>query len=231
IIIARDLALAAITGGWLHVCHVSTGIGVDLITAAKRRGDWVTAEVMPHHLTMTNDWVAGCRELVNVEEPVGRPGAVAEPDTKVNPPLRTDGDSRQLLKGLKQGTLDIVATDHAPHSRPEKQGRSFASAAFGLTGSEVALPLMLALVRTGEMTLSDVISFLSAVPARLWRLGTGSLKPGAPADIVVFDPDETWCLEAERLASRAANTPLVGIELRGRAKMTFVGGDERHYAQ
>ena len=231
IIITRDLALAAITGGWLHICHVSTGIGVDLIAAAKQRGTWVTAEVMPHHLTMTDEWVAGCRQFVNVEGPAGRPAMVPEPDAKVNPPLRTHGDTLRLLKGLKQGTVDIVATDHAPHSRPEKHGRSFSSAAFGLIGSEVALPLMLALVRAGELTLIDVISYLSAVPARLWRLGTGTLKPGAPADIVVFDPGEIWCLEPERLASRAANTPLIGMELRGRAKMTFVGGDERHYAR
>jgi dihydroorotase len=231
VIIARDLALAAITGGWLHICHVSTEIAADLIAAAKQRGIWVTAEVMPHHLTMTDEWVAGCRQFVVVEEPAGRPAAALEPDTKVNPPLRTRGDTRQLLKGLKQGTIDIVATDHAPHSRAEKQGRSFSSAAFGLIGTEVALPLMLSLVRAGELTLTDVISYMSAVPARLWRLGTGTLKPGAPADIVVFDPDEFWCLEPERLASRAANTPLIGMELQGRAKMTFVGGDERHNAR
>jgi dihydroorotase len=228
IVIARDIALAAHTGGWLHVCHVSTGVGVDLIDAAKRQGTRVTAEVMPHHLMMTDDWVAGWRQLVNVEEPAGRAAPVAEPDTKVNPPLRTRGDSRQLLKGLKHGTLDIVATDHAPHGRPEKQGRSFSSAAFGLIGSEFALPLMLALVRAGELTLSDVISYLSAVPARLWRLDAGTLKPGTRADIVIFDPDETWCVQPEKLESRGANSPLVGMELRGRAKMTFVGGDERH---
>jgi dihydroorotase len=228
IVIARDIALAALTGGWLHVCHVSTGIGTDLIDAAKRQGTRITAEVMPHHLLMTDDWVAGCRQLVNVEEPAGCSVPVAEPDTKVNPPLRTRADSRRLLNGLKQGTIDIVATDHAPHGRPEKQGRSFSTAAFGLTGSELALPLMLALVRAGELTLSDVISYLSVSPARLWRLGAGTLIPGAPADIVVFDPDESWCVEPERLASRAANTPLVGMELRGRTKLTFVGGDERH---
>ena len=198
IIIARDVALAALTGGWLHVCHVSTGVGADLIDAAKRQGARVTAEVMPHHLTMTDEWVAGCRQLVNVDEPAGRVAMLADPDTKVNPPLRTRGDSRRLLKALKQGTIDIVATDHAPHARPEKQGRSFSSAAFGLVGSELALPLMMALVRAGEMTLSDVVSYLSVVPARLWGLNAGTLKPGAPADIVVFDPSETWHVEPEQ---------------------------------
>jgi dihydroorotase len=228
IIIARDLALAALTGGWLHVCHVSTGVGADLIGAAKRQGTRVTAEVMPHHLVMTDDWVAGCRSMVNVEELAGHVAMVAHADTKVNPPLRSAGDSRRLLNALKQGIVDIVATDHAPHTRPEKQGRSFSSAAFGLAGSEFALPLMMSFVRAGEMTVSDVISCLSTVPARLWGLSTGTLKAGAPADIVVFDPNEPWRVEPERLASRAANTPLVEMELRGRAKMTIVGGDERH---
>jgi dihydroorotase len=230
VIIARDVALAALTGGWLHVCHVSTGVGADLIGAAKRQGAHVTSEVMPHHLTMTDEWVAGCRQLVNVDEASGRAAMLAHPDTKVNPPLRTRGDTRRLLNALKRGTIDIVATDHAPHGRPEKQGSSFLNAAFGIVGSELALPLMLALVRVGELTLSEVVGFLSVVPARLWSLNTGTLKPGAPADIVVFDPDETWRFQPERLASRAANTPLIEMELRGRAKMTFVGGDERHRA-
>jgi dihydroorotase len=230
IIIARDVGLAALTGGWLHICHVSTGFGVELISAAKRHGTRVTAEAMPHHLMMTDDWVAGCRQFVNVEESPGPLVPIAEPDTKVNPPLRTRDDSRELLAGLKQGTLDVVATDHAPHGRPEKQGRSFSTAAFGLSGSELALPLMLALVRADQLTLSDVINYLSVAPARLWGLDGGSLNPGAPADIVVFDPDEIWCVEPERLASRGANTPLLGMELRGRVKMTLVGGDERHRA-
>jgi dihydroorotase len=228
--IARDVALAALTGGWLHVCHVSTGDGADLLGAAKRGGARVTCEVMPHHLTMTDEWVAGCRQLANVNEPAGGVAMVADPDTKVNPPLRARSDSRRLLDALKQGTIELVATDHAPHARPEKQGSSFLNAAFGLVGSELALPLMMALVRAGELTLVDVIRYLSVVPARLWSLKAGSLRPGARADIVVFDPEETWRVEPEQLASLGANTPLVGMELRGRAKMTFVGGDERHRA-
>jgi dihydroorotase len=230
IVIVRDLALAALTGGWLHVCHVSTGIGAELIAAAKRQGTRVTAEVMPHHLTMTDDWVAGCRRLVNVSEPAGDIASVAEPDTKVNPPLRRGSDSRRLLEALKQGAIDLVATDHAPHTRPDKQGRSFSNAAFGLIGSELALPVMMALVRAGEMTLGDVVNVLSVIPARLWGLAAGTLKPGAPADIVVFDPDQTWRVEPERLASRSANSPLLEMELRGRVTMTFLGGDERYRA-
>jgi dihydroorotase len=230
VIIARDVALAAVTGGWLHVCHVSTGAGADLVGAAKGQGARVTAEVMPHHLTMTDEWVEGCRQLANVDEPGGPVAMLADPDTKVNPPLRTRSDARRLLKALKQGTIELVATDHAPHARPEKQGSSFLDAAFGLIGSELALPLMLALVRAGEMTLSEVVAYLSVVPARLWGLDAGTLNPGAPADIVVFDPDETWRAEPGQLVSRGANTPLIEMQLRGRAKLTFVGGDERHRA-
>lgn len=230
IIIARDIALAALTGGWLHVCHVSTGVGAVLVGAAKRQRARVTAEVMPHHLTMTDEWVAGCRQLANVDEPVERVAVAADPDTKVNPPLRTRSDTRRLLKALEQGSIDIVATDHAPHGRPEKQGGSFQSAAFGFVGSELALPVMMALVRAGNMTLNDVVNYLSVVPARLWGLNAGTLMPGAPADIVVFDPSETWRVDPDRLSSRAANTPLTEMELRGRVKMTFVDGDERHRA-
>jgi dihydroorotase len=185
---------------------------------------------MPHHLTMTEDWVAGSRTLVNVEEPAENGTTVADPDTKVNPPLRSLTDTCRLLKALKQGVIDIVATDHAPHARPEKQGRSFSSAAFGLAGSEFALPIMMSLVRAGGMTVSDIVNYLSVTPARLWGLDAGTLKPGSPADLVVFDPGERWRVEPERLTSRAANTPLLGMELRGRVQMTFVAGDERYRA-
>jgi dihydroorotase len=126
------------------------------------------------------------------------------------------------------GDIDIVATDHAPHARPEKQGRPFEQAAFGMNGSEFALPLMLDLVRAGELTMSDLVSALSATPSRLWRLDAGTLRPGARADIVVFDPDESWIVDRDRLMSRSENTPLLGMALRGRVKLTFVAGDERH---
>jgi dihydroorotase len=227
IVIRRDLALAALTGGWLHVCHVSTGTGAGLIAAAKRQGIHVTAEVMPHHLTMTDDWVGGCRRLENAVEPEGL-GMPADPETKVNPPLRTGADSRQLLNALKQGDIDFLATDHAPHARTEKQGRSLQDAAFGLTGSELALPTLLALVRAGNLTLGDIVNCLTAIPARLWGLPAGTLRPGTPADVVVFDPEETWRVGPDTLISRGANTPLAGMTLRGRVKLTLVGGDERH---
>ncbi len=229
IVIRRDLALAELTGGWLHVCHVSTATGAELIAAAKRDGTRVTAEAMPHHLTMTDEWVAGCRRLENVVEPHEK-GTVADPDTKVNPPLRSRDNTWQLLNALRRGTIDILATDHAPHARIEKQGRSLQYAAFGMTGSEFALPTVLALVRAGQLTLSESVNYLSAAPARLWGLPTGTLRPGTPADIVVFDPDETWQADPESLVSRGVNTPLIRMTLRGRVKLTLVGGDERYRA-
>jgi dihydroorotase len=227
IVIGRDLALAALTGGWLHVCHVSTATGAELVAAAKRQGVHVTAEVMPHHLAMTDEWVGGSRRLENVEEPQGL-GVPADPDTKVNPPLRTRADTRHLLNALKQGVVDVVATDHAPHARSEKKGRLLQHAAFGLSGSEFALPTLLAFVRAGNLTLSECVTFLSAMPARLWGLPGGTLRPGTPADVVVFDPEETWHVGSDTLSSHSANTPLTGMILRGRVKLTLVGGDERH---
>ena len=230
IVIGRDLALARLTGGWLHVCHVSIGRGADLVRRAKRQGVRVTAEVMPHHLTMTDEWVAGSRRLVNVDEPVGAPGRPADPDTKVNPPLRPEADAVALLAALKEGVFDLVSTDHAPHAPAEKQGMPFDQAAFGLSGSEFALPLMLALVRAGHLDLSGMIRLLSLAPARLWNLPVGRLSPGSPADLVLFDPYERWTVKADKLATKSANTPLLGMELQGRVRMTIVDGEERHRA-
>ncbi|MBA3451318.1 MAG: dihydroorotase [Chloroflexia bacterium] len=226
--IARDIDLAAATGGWLHVCHVSTGRGADLIAEARRQGVRVTAEIMPHHLVMTDEWVAGCRQIEN-GSPSGEPGyESADPDTKVNPPLRTRDDSQRLVTALSEGVIDVVATDHAPHARPEKQGRSFATAAFGLSGSEFALPLMLALVRAGHLSLSDVVRCLSTTPARLWGLDAGTLRPGSPADIVVFDSEESWTPHINTIVSRSSNNPLLGLKLQGRTTLTLVGGVERY---
>ena len=230
IIIARDLMLAELTGGWLHICHVSTGRGADLIRAAKARGVHVTAEVMPHHLLMSDEWVGGQRTLHNVSEPAGLPGRAADPNTKVNPPLRPVADTGALLTALKEGVFDLIATDHAPHADPEKSGASFADAAFGLSGLEFALPLTLALVRAGHLSLSDLIRRWTVEPARLLPRDAGRLVPGAPADVTVFDPDETWVVAADHLCTKSANTPLLGMELRGRARLTLVGGEERHRA-
>ncbi len=230
IVIARDLALARMSGGWLHVCHVSTGRGADLIAAAKREGTRVTAEVMPHHLTMDDEWVAGRRQLMNVEDAAGSEAAPLDPDTKVNPPLRTAADTRRLLAALRSGTIEVVATDHAPHAAAEKHGRPFAAAPFGLSGLEFALPLMLALVRSGQLSLADLVDRMSGAPARLWNLPAGTLAPGAQADLIVVDPEASWTVAADALATKSANTPLLGMTLRGKVRLTLVGGEERYRA-
>jgi dihydroorotase len=227
IIVARDIMLARLTGGWLHLCHVSTGRGAEMTRLAKAEGLHVTAEVMPHHLVMSDDWVAGSRSLVNVNEPNAEPGNSGDPDTKVNPPLRPVADTKLLLAALKDGTFDIVATDHAPHARQDKQERDFEDAAFGLSGLEFALPLMLALVRAGHLTINDVIYRLSTVPAQLLRVEAGALISGFPADIVIFDPDAVWRVEPDSLKSKSANTPLIGMKLQGRVVRTLVDGEVR----
>ncbi|HEU5431042.1 MAG TPA: dihydroorotase [Thermomicrobiales bacterium] len=228
IVIARDLALARLTGGWLHLCHVSIGTGVDLLRRFKAAGTRATGEAMPHHLVMTDAWVAGSRRMVNVEEPEGAPGAPGDPQTKVNPPLRPEADAAALLAGVRDGTIDLVATDHAPHAAPEKAGAPFERAAFGMIGSELALPTMLALVRAGQLSLAKTIDLLSAAPARLWKLSTGRLTPGAAADIVLFDPEERWTVSRDTLRSKSVNTPLLGMTLQGKVKRTFVAGEERY---
>jgi dihydroorotase len=227
IIIARDVMLARLTGGWLHVQHVSTARGIELIRAAKADGVHVTAEVMPHHLVMSDRWVAGDRTLLNVDEPAGSPGEPGDPNTKVNPPLRTDDDTEALLAALKRGEFDLIATDHAPHADAEKQDTDFEHAAFGLSGLEFALPISLALVRAGHLSLNDVIYRLATVPGKLLGKGSGTLKQGASADIVVFDPEREWTVRTEELRTKSHNTPLIGMTLRGRATATIVAGEVR----
>lgn len=230
ITIARDLLLARLTGGWLHVLHVSTGYGAELVRRAKSEGLRVTAEVMPHHLTMSDGWVEGDRTLHNTQEPSGAAGSPADPNTKVNPPLRPVADTRLLLAALQDGTFDIVATDHAPHAAPEKSESTFEAAALGMSGLELALPTMLALVRAGHLGLSDMIEKMSAGPARLLGRPLGTLTPGSEADVVVFDPDERWRVTPENLHTKSPNTPLLGMELRGRTRLTLVAGQERFRA-
>ena len=231
IVIARDLMLARLTGGWLHVCHVTTGRGAELIRQAKADGQTrVTAEVMPHHLLMDDEWVAGERRLRNVDEPTGSPALAGDPNTKVNPPLRPAADTRLLLAALRDGTIDLVATDHAPHAEPEKGGTDFARAAFGLSGLEFALPLMLALVRAGHLTLAEAIAALTMAPARVLGRPLGTLTSGAAADITVFDPTAQWTVTGGALATKSANTPLLGMELQGRVCLTLVAGEERYRA-
>ncbi len=229
IIIARDLMLAELTGGWLHVCHVSTGRGAALIAEAKGQDVRVTAEVMPHHLVMSDEWVAGTRELHNTGEAPGASALPGDPNTKVNPPLRPVSDTVALLDAVKQGVFDCFGTDHAPHAAPEKTGVSFEEAAFGLSGLEFAFPATYALVRAGHLPLLDLVRLWTLEPARILRINRGTLAPGSVADVTVFDPDQEWTVTPERLRTKSANTPLLGMTLKGRAVLTLVDGEERYH--
>jgi dihydroorotase len=229
IIIARDLMLAELTGGWLHVCHVSTGRGIELIHEAKERGVHVTAEVMPHHLVMSDEWVAGSREMHNTTEQAGAAGEPADPNTKVNPPLRSVEDTRKLLKAVQDGWFDCFGTDHAPHAEPEKSV-PYEQAAFGLSGLEFAFPLTYALVRAGYLDLNDLVRLWTVEPARILRIDAGTLAPGSAANVTVFDPDREWVVTPESLRTRSKNTPLLGMTLRGQAVLTIVDGEVQHRA-
>ncbi len=209
IIVARDLALAQLTGGWLHVAHTTTEGSVDLIRRAREKGIKVTAEVTPHHLTLTEEAVTGYNT-----------------NAKVNPPLRTRQDIKALIQGLKENVIDIIATDHAPHTEADKQ-REFALAPFGISGFETALGSLMSLVHDRKLTLATLISRLTCEPARIignkyGKLGT--LAIGAPADITIFDPAREWVVDTRTFASRGKNTPLEGSALKGRIMATIFQG-------
>jgi dihydroorotase len=201
-----------------------------MVRQAKAAGINVTAEVMPHHLVMSDEWVAGDRTLNNTNEPPGEPGTPGDPNTKVNPPLRPVADTVGLLEALKAGHFDIIATDHAPHAEPEKAGSTFEKAAMGMSALELALPTMLALVRAGHLTLNEVIQRLTVEPARLLRKPLGTLSVGAEADVCIFDPEERWQVTPESLRTKSPNTPMLGMTLQGRVRRTLVNGEERHRA-
>ena len=230
IIISRDIMLAELTGGWLHICHVSTGRGAELVAEGKRRGVNVTAEAMPHHLVMSDEWVGGSRVIHNTKWPAGSPGQPGDPNTKVNPPLRPVADTEQLIEYIQDGTFDCFGTDHAPHAAPEKSGSSYEAAAFGLSGLEFAFPLTHALVEADHISLYDLVRLWTVEPARILRERSGTLSPGAPADVAVFDPTREWVVAPEVLRTRSANTPLLGMTMMGRAVLTLVDGKERHRA-
>ncbi|MFW6193376.1 MAG: dihydroorotase, partial [Gemmatimonadota bacterium] len=211
--VARDCMLAGLTGGRLHVCHVSTREAVEQIRLAKSRGCPVTAEVTPHHLALTEEEVRGYRT-----------------EAKMNPPLRSEDDRRAVREALAAGVVDVVATDHAPHHYEEKE-REFDDAPFGVVGLETALGVAVTeLVETGLLTLPELVDRMSCAPARIMGLPGGTLEPGAPADVVVFDPDERWTVDPDRFASKSRNTPFAGRELTGRVRRTLVGGETRYRA-
>ena len=247
--IARDIALAELTGAHIHICHVSTAGGVALVRAAKERGVRVTAEVTPHHLALTDRWVLGSlgaseqqgarpaprreprgRRRKKIEPGLGLPGWLDptrlppyDTSTRVSPPLRTDEDLDALIEGLRDGTIDAIATDHTPESQVDKECE-YRLAAPGISGLETALGLVLTLVHRGEMDLVNLVAKLTEGPASILGRTPATLRPGSPADIVVFDPDHNWTVDPTAFASKGQNSPLAGQRLKGQVMLTMSRG-------
>ena len=223
--VARDLALLRLAGGRLHLTHLSTERAVELVRAAKYLGLAVTCDVTPHHLAMTDAWVAGDRAFAWDPAPT-RPDGGAGPfatATKVNPPLRTRLDVAALWEGLRDGTIDAIATDHAPHASVLKDVE-YDEAAFGISGLETALPVLLGAVAAGWIDLPTLVARLTMGPARCF----GLTEPSLDRDVVVIDPSAEWEVTPAALRSRGKNTPLLGRRVKGRVVAAFVDGEQRH---
>ncbi len=206
VVIARDIMISALTQTPIHIAHVSTARGIELVREAKKKKIPVTCEVTPHHFTLTDE---ACRTY--------------DPNTKMAPPLRTPKDIEALKKGLADGTIDAIATDHAPHSISDKEV-DFEDAPFGIIGLETALPLSLNLVSEGVITLSRLIELMSVKPAELMKIHRGSLKTGSIADIVIFSTKEKETYNVQKSFSKSRNSPFQGWEMRGKVLYTVVGG-------
>lgn len=211
IMVARDIILAELTGGHVHLCHMSTRGSVELIRRGKEKGIRVTAEATPHHFSLTHERCAGY-----------------DTNAKMNPPLREAEDVEAIRQGLKDGTIDVIASDHAPHHYDAKE-REFDHAPNGIIGLETALGVAVRdLVESGVLTLPELINRMSTQAARIFGLPGGTLAVGAPADVVVFDPTERWIVRPEKFCSKSRNTPYAGTELVGRAHQTVVRGRVVH---
>ena len=231
IMVARDIDLARLTGGRYHVAHLSTMGALELVRRAKERGMTnVTAEVTPHHLTLTDEAILG-----RTADGINGSGAYApltpaayDTTAKVNPPLREQTDVDAMIEGLRDGVIDLIATDHAPHNRTDKEC-TFHEAAFGISTLETALGQLLSLVHSGAIDLSLLIEKLTLAPARfLRRDDLGTLRQGAPADITIIDPEAEWIVDTAQFASKGKNTPLQGTTLKGRVHATLVAGEVVH---
>jgi dihydroorotase len=207
IMVARDIILSRLTGGALHIAHISTAESVDLVRRAKAEGVPVTAETAPHYFSLTDE---ACTSF--------------DTNTKMNPPLRTGRDVEAVIEGLKDGTIDAIASDHAPHS-PEEKEQEFQHAPFGIIGLETALGLTLTnLVERRRITMMDALAKITSNPAKILHLEGGTLMPGAPANVTVIDLQTEWMVEERDFRSKCRNTPFIGTPLRGRAWMTVVLG-------
>ena len=206
VMVARNVSLAELTGARLHLAHISTAGSVRMVREAKARGLKVTAEACPHHFTLTEETTRGYNT-----------------HAKMNPPLRTSEDVQAIKDGLRDGTIDVIATDHAPHATQEKQ-QEFTEAPFGIVGLETALSLTLALVEEGVLTLESAVDKLATAPAKAFSLNAGTLAVGAPADVAIVAPKLDWEVDASRFRSKSRNTPLAGWKVKGRVTTTIVSG-------
>ncbi|HEX9996412.1 MAG TPA: dihydroorotase [Abditibacterium sp.] len=207
IAVFKACALAKETGAAIHILHTTTAGAVEIIRRAKTEGVRVTAEVCPHHFSLTDEAVRGYNT-----------------NAKMNPPLRTREDVEALIEGLQDGTIDVIATDHAPHAAPEKE-REFDAAPFGILGLETMLPIGIEfLVESGKLSLSQLIEKMTSAPARILGLESGTLGIGKAADIVVFDPKSRWTLQKQLLKSKSKNTPYDGHEMTGKITATWANG-------
>ena len=227
IMVARDINLAELTDGRYHVAHLSTAGALELVRRAKERGmKNVTAEVTPHHLTLTDEAILGRTADGSNGSGAYAPLTSAAYDTtaKVNPPLREQADMEAMIQGLRDGVIDLIATDHAPHNRTDKEC-TFHEAAFGISTLETALGQLMALVHSGAIDLPLLIEKMTLAPARfLRRTDIGTLKQGAPADITIIDPDTKWVVDTAQFASKGKNTPLQGAILKGHVHATLLEG-------
>jgi dihydroorotase len=208
VMVARNLSLAELTGARLHLAHISTAGSVRMVREAKARGIHVTAEACPHHFTLTEETARGYNT-----------------HAKMNPPLRTWQDVQAIKDGLRDGTIDVIATDHAPHAPQEKQ-QEFTEAPFGIVGLETALSLTLGLVEEGVLTLESAVAKLTVQPAKAFGLAKGALEAGADADLVLVDPQAQWEVDPTRFRSKSRNTPFTGWKVKGLVMLTMVEGRE-----
>ncbi|CUS37382.1 Dihydroorotase [Candidatus Nitrospira nitrosa] len=206
VMVARNLSLSELTGARLHLAHISTAGSARMVREAKARGIRVTAEACPHHFTLTEDLVRGYNT-----------------HAKMNPPLRTWTDVQAIKEGLRDGTIDVIATDHAPHATQEKQ-QDFTEAPFGIVGLETALSLTLGLVEEGVLSLEQAVQKLTSAPAAAFGLKKGTLGVGADADVVIVDQHEQWEVDPTKFRSKSRNTPFVGWKVKGLVQTTIVGG-------
>lgn len=211
VMVARDILIADFTGTAIHIAHVSTSGSIRLIREAKLRGIRVTAETAPHYFTLTDEAV---REF--------------DVNAKVNPPLRSTEDMAAVREGLRDGTIDVIASDHAPHAMTDKDVE-FDDAAFGMVGLETSLALSLKLVADGILTLDRLIMKMSTAPARILKIPGGILKIGSTADMTVIDPDAAWTIDRNNFRSKGRNTPFHGWDMKGKVFMTLVGGEIKYH--